>query len=89
MSSRLFASTVAAASAFSLWRFSMNCSTERELVDGVRDVAFLHVRRDHDERNARSQPELIDVGGRHVIVEAAEIVPRQDDRGGRPVRAPA
>ena len=30
-----------------------------ELVDGVRHDAFLHVRRNHDERNARTEPELI------------------------------
>src|SRR3954451_1978812 len=44
-----------------------------ELVRRVRDALLLHVRRQHEHRNARSKPEAVDVGRGHMIVEAAEV----------------
>ena len=63
MSSRLFASTSRCVSAFSVVAVLDQLQHRAELVDRVRDEAFLRIRRDHDQRHARSEPELIDAGG--------------------------
>ena len=54
----------------------------------VVDVAALRIRADHERRHA--QPVALRVDGRrlHVVVEAAPVVPREEDRGRAPVLAP-
>ena len=86
MSSRLFASKSRRPSAFSLMPMLDELEHRGKLVDRVRHDAFLHIRRNDDEWNARTKPELIRIGRLDVVVKSAEIIPGQHDRGGRPRR---
>src|SRR5439155_10805228 len=53
----------------------------------VVDVTVFGVGTDNDGRNAQSVTVLVDTGWDDVVVEAAPVVPRQEDRGGTPFRA--
>src|SRR6266542_1032305 len=52
----------------------------RELPVVVVDEPPLRVRRDHQQRHPDAQAELVDLRRRHVVVEPAPVVPRQEDR---------
>src|SRR5579859_3562303 len=51
----------------------------------MRDVSFFRVRRNDQERHAWPQSPVVYHGRRHVIVNAAEIVPSDKDRSGVPI----
>src|SRR5262249_57507740 len=53
----------------------------------VVDEAPPGVRGDDDPRDPQAVAVLVDRRGRHMVVEAAPVIPAPDDRGGVPVRA--
>jgi hypothetical protein len=59
----------------------------RELQRVARDVGLARPGRDQQHRHARAEPEQVDVRRRDVVVEAAEVVPRDHDRRAPPLRA--
>src|SRR5579859_6250068 len=63
----------------------LEVSIERQRL--VVDVARLRVGADHDGRYPQSVAEAVDLGRGHVVVEAAPVVPGEEDGRGVPVRA--
>src|SRR5436305_15015764 len=53
----------------------------------MRDIAGFGVRRDNDQRNARSQSSSINDRWNHVIVEAPPLIPRNKYGGTTPILA--
>jgi hypothetical protein len=53
----------------------------------VVDVALLRVGADHQPRDAQPVAQGVDLGRLHAVVEAAPVVPGEEDRGAAPVRA--
>src|SRR5947209_8857223 len=51
------------------------------------DVAAARVRADDDSGHAEAEAVAIDGGGYHVVIEATPVVPCEEDRRARPVRA--
>ena len=60
----------------------------RELAELRVDGAGLRVRADREQRDPEPEPEVVDLRRRHVVVEAAVVVPRDEDRGVLPELAP-
>ena len=52
----------------------------RELIGRVAYVAGTRPRRDHQERHSWAEPEVVDAGRDDVVVEAPEVVPRDEGR---------
>src|SRR6266849_166579 len=60
----------------------------RELIHRLRDEPGLCKGRDDDQRNPRTEAKVIGGWRRHMIIEAAEIIPSEEDRGRNPIGAP-
>ena len=68
---------------------SMNFSVGVEAERLVVDVALLGVRADHQPRHPQAVAVRVDRRRHDVVVEAAPVVPGEEDRGRAPSRAPA
>src|SRR5579859_2265423 len=58
------------------------------VIEQVVDVMRTRIGRDHDRGDTRTIGDVVEVGWRHVIVEAPKVVPGHEDYRAAPSRAP-